>query len=83
MSPSELNPGTVLAGLLGVANIGGAVYLVKLVIAPLAQSVKTLSQSVKELYDSRDQLRTNVTEIQTIHKLKGCDAPVQQKDLRL
>lgn len=67
--------GNVLVGVLGVANIAGAVYLIRLVIAPLAASVKTLSDSVKELYESRNTTSERVTRIETIHEIRGCDQP--------
>lgn len=70
-----MDTGNILAGVLGCANIAGAVYLIRLVIAPLAQSVKTLSESVKELYESRNYMVKEVTRIQTIHEIRGCDAP--------
>jgi hypothetical protein len=71
-----------VAGILGLANIAGAVYLIKLVIAPLAQTVKLLNESVKELYESRDKLNHDVTELQTIHRIKGCDAPYKTEAMR-
>ena len=68
-----VEPGAIFAGVLGVANIGGAVYLIRLVIAPLAESVRVLSESVKDL----KKLETEVTKIQTIHQIKGCDKPIE------
>jgi hypothetical protein len=73
MEPSISNGLLGIAGILGLANIAGAVYLIKLVIAPLAQTVRLLNESVKELYESRDKLSHDLTEIQTIHRIKGCD----------
>jgi len=80
--PGYLTNGLLgLAGVLGLANIAGAVYLIKLVIAPLAQTVRMLSESVKELYESRDTHAHYITEIQTIHKIRGCDVPQGPKEV--
>ena len=71
----EANFGNVVIGIVGVANVATIVYLVRVVISPVAASVKTLSESVKELYQSRDCHEVDITEIKTIHKLRGCDLP--------
>lgn len=62
--------GTIVGG-----YIGGFVYLVKLVIAPLVETVKVTADSVKELYESRNKHEIAIVEIQTVHKIKGCDQP--------
>jgi len=66
---------TVIQGVVGVVNVGVVIYLVRVVISPVAQSVKLLSESVKELYTSRDLHEVEITEIKTIHKIRGCDQP--------
>jgi hypothetical protein len=72
--------GNAVIGLIGVLNIGMIVYLVRLVIAPLAETMRQLSISVKELYESRDSHEVEITRIQTVHKLRGCDAPIKGHD---
>lgn len=75
---SGLDPSTLAAGAVGIislANIGGIIYLVKVVIAPVVESVNRLNKSVEDLFESRKSHEVEITRIQTIHKLKGCDLP--------
>ena len=67
--------GNVILGAVGVVNIATVVYLVKVVISPIAITVKMLSTSVQELYESRNNHEVEITEIQTIHKIRGCNLP--------
>jgi hypothetical protein len=75
MTPDGSSIGNLVLGGIGVLNVATVVYLVKVVISPIAMTVKTLSESVKELYQSRDNHEVEITQIQTIHKVKGCDLP--------
>ena len=65
--------GNYLTGGIGVLNIATVVYLVRVVIAPLAQVVKGQQDSIKELLASRDDHRDKLTRIQVVHTMKGCD----------
>lgn len=65
--------GNVLVGLIGLANIGAIIYLVKIVIAPIAATVHRLNESVEELYKSRNAHEGELIKINTVHRLKGCD----------
>ena len=65
--------GNYLMGGIGVLNIATVVYLVRVVIAPLAQVVKGQQDSIKELLASRDDHRDKLTRIQVVHTMKGCD----------
>ncbi len=78
----QWNFGNFVIGGIGVVNLGFIVYSVKLVIAPIAVTVKNLNQSIAqlnsqidELYDSRNTLNQRVTKIETIHEVKGCNQP--------
>ena len=72
---TEWSPGGYVMGGIGLLNIGMVIYLVKIVIAPLAQVTKNLSESVRELYHSRDSHEVKIVAIETIHRIKGCDQP--------
>ena len=67
--------GNYLTGGIGVLNIATVVYLVRVVIAPLAQVVKGQQDSIKELLASRDDHRDKLTRIQLVHTIKRCDHP--------
>ncbi len=66
---------TVLVGTIGLVNVGAIVYLVRMVIAPIAETVGSLKDSVKELYESRNDHERKIVRIETTHEIKGCDAP--------
>jgi hypothetical protein len=70
---------TVAVGAVGLANVGAIVYLVKTVIAPVAQTVKAICLNVEELYKSRNDHEVRLAKTETIHQLKGCDLPVMKK----
>jgi len=67
--------GNVFLGGLALANLGGAVFLVRLVIAPVVQSVKCLTKDIEALYEGRNGHERRITKIETVHELKGCGKP--------
>ena len=74
ITPPEMSAsGQIIVGLIGLANIGGLVYLVKIVIAPVALAVKSLTTSVEALYSSRNAHEVEIAKINTIHRVKGCE----------
>jgi hypothetical protein len=79
MPTDNTSIGNLIMGGIGVLNVATIVYLVRVVIAPIAMNVKLLSDSVKELYQSRNDHELDITEIKTIHKIKGCDLPKAAK----
>ena len=74
MTPGD-GVGNIILGGVSVINVAIVVYLVKIVIGPIAQTVKMLAESVDELYKSRNNHEVEITEIQTIHKIRGCNLP--------
>lgn len=70
-----MDVGNYIVGGLGTLNLGVVVYVVRLVVKPLAESVKTLTASVKELYESRNAQASEIVQIQTIHRIRGCELP--------
>ena len=65
----------IVQGGIGVSYIASVVYLVKVVIAPLASTVKALAEGQRELFVSRNGHEAKITAIETIHHIKGCDLP--------
>ena len=62
-------------GIIGLAQIAGFVYVVRLVIAPVVESVRALTAQVDALYNSRNGHEVRITKVETIHQMKGCDMP--------
>lgn len=82
--------GIILGNMVGVGAI--ARYMVNSVIRSnetlpvIAESVKTMTESIKELktqndelYNSRNDLDKRVTSIETIHDVNGCNLPPPQR----
>ena len=82
--------GIVLGNMVGVGAI--AKYIVNSVIKSnetlpvIAESVKTMTESIKELkvqneelYDARNNQEKRLTTIETIHDMNGCNLPPQQR----
>lgn len=77
MPPTDT--GNIVVGALGVLNLGVLVYVVRIVIAPIAQITQQLTKSVDELYRSRDCHEVKITRIDTIHTIRGCDKPPEKE----
>jgi hypothetical protein len=58
---------------MGAINIAGVVYLVRVIIAPVANTVSKLVINVEELFKARNIHDRKITSIETVHRLKGCD----------
>jgi hypothetical protein len=74
----EVGAGNAFLGVVGLVNVGLVVYLVKVVIAPLAMNIKTLNAGVEELFLSRNCHETKIVAIETTHRIRGCDTPFNQ-----
>lgn len=70
----------VAASNVGAVGIIGK-YLLKSVeksnesLPVLLEAIKTHSAAIEELYNARNSHEKALTEVDTIHRLKGCSAP--------
>jgi hypothetical protein len=69
---NSMSVSTVLVIGISLANVGAYVYLIKMVMAPLATTVGALSKSVEELYRIRTNHQDRLVSIETVHQVKGC-----------
>lgn len=68
-----------------VANAGSLIYLGRRAldkidqhgqaIAPMVETLKTLAEGQRELFESRNDHERRLTEAETVRRLKGCDEP--------
>ena len=70
---------SIVYGAFGLAQIGSIIYLVKVLVAPLAKTVESCVKSVEILFDGRNQHEKRIVKIETIHELKGCDQPEKDR----
>lgn len=70
--------------LLLAKKYAGAVDEHNRVIPAVLETLKTINtsaektaQSLKELYDGRNDHENRLVEVETVHKIKGCDQPAK------
>ncbi len=66
---------TMLQGVFSLAQIGAIIYLVRVLITPIAKTVETCARSIETLFDGRNKHETRLVKIETVHALKGCSKP--------
>ena len=77
---------------LALANVGSMAYLVKRVadrvdlhaemMPKVLQTLQGIADGQKELFKSRNNHETRLTEIETVHQIHGCDEPGQAPSRR-
>lgn len=71
--------GVVIGNMIGMAGV--AKYITDSVVKhnetlPLiAESVKTMTESIKELRDTTTDHESRITRVELVHELNGCDKP--------
>lgn len=76
---------TIVVVITAVANAGSLIYLGKRAldkidqhtqaIAPMVETLKTLAEGQRELFESRNDHERRLTEAETVRRLQGCDQP--------
>ncbi len=66
---------SIVSGAFGLAQVGAIIYLVKLVVGPLAKTVGSCVAHIETLLEGREDHEKRTVRIETIHKAKGCDQP--------
>ncbi len=70
-----LDSGSIIVGGFSLADIGILIYLIRVVIRPVAQTAAAAVEGMKELYASRNQHENRLVAIETLHTVKGCGDP--------